>query len=167
MVRRVSIAALFFVQIAAAMPAAAQTTNGVISGIVSDARGGGIPGVTVTGRNIETGITRTVVTESDGRDRLPALPPGRYEIRAELSGFGTANVPEMTLLTGTELTRNITMQVQGLNESVTLTGEAPIVEITKSDVSGVITQDQMQSLPVAPRQPTARALLLPGTEQHP
>src|SRR5262245_52990798 len=165
MVRGVSIAALLFALTAAAFPAAAQTTNGVISGIVSDAQGGVLPGVTVTGRNIETGITRTVVTESDGRYRLAALPPGRYEIRAELSGFGTANVPEMTLLTGTELTRNITMQVQGLNESVTVTGEAPIVEITKSDVSGVITQDQMQSLPLATRQPMDLALLMPGTSQ--
>jgi hypothetical protein len=84
MVRRVSIAALLVGLIAAASPAAAQTTNGVISGIVSDAQGGVLPGVTVTGRNIETGITRTVVTESDGRYRLAALPPGRYEVRAEL-----------------------------------------------------------------------------------
>jgi len=165
MARRVSIAALLFALIAAAIPAAAQTTNGVISGIVSDAQGGVLPGVTVTGRNIETGITRTVVTESDGRFRLAALPPGRYEIRAELQGFGTANVPEMTLLTGTELTRNITMQVQGLNESVTVTGEAPIVEVTKSEVSGVITQDQMQNLPLATRQPMDLALLMPGTSQ--
>ncbi len=165
MVRGVSIAALLFALIAAAFPAAAQTTNGVISGIVSDAQGGVLPGVTVTGRNIETGITRTVVTESDGRYRLAALPPGRYEIRAELQGFGTANVPEMTLLTGTELSRNITMQVQGLNESVTVTGEAPIVEVTKSEVSGVITQDQMQNLPLATRQPMDLALLMPGTSQ--
>jgi hypothetical protein len=71
----------------------------------------------------------------------------------------------MTLTTGTELTRNITMQVQGLNESVTVTGEAPIVEVTRSDVSGVITQDQMQNLPLATRQPMDLALLMPGTSQ--
>jgi carboxypeptidase family protein len=165
MVRRVSIAALWFALIAGVIPAAAQTTNGVISGIVSDAQGGVLPGVTVTGRNVETGITRTVVTESDGRYRLAALPPGRYEIRAELQGFGTANVPEMTLTTGTEITRNVTMQVQGLNESVTVTGEAPIIEVTKSEVSGVITQDQMQNLPLATRQPMDLALLMPGTSQ--
>src|SRR5438067_11438430 len=138
MLRRVSIAALLFSIIAVAVPAHAQTTNGVISGIVSDAQGGVLPGVTVTGRNIETGITRTVVTESDGRYRLAALPPGRYEMRAELQGFGAANIPDMTLLTGTELTRNITMKVQGLNESETVTGEAPIVEVTRSEAPGVI-----------------------------
>ena len=165
MLRRVSIAALIFAVIAAAAPAVAQTTNGVISGIVSDAQGGVLPGVTVTGRNIETGITRSVVTESSGLYRLAALPPGRYEIKAELQGFGTANVPDMTLTTGTEITRNITMQVQGLSESVTVTGEAPIVEVTKSEVSGVITQDQMQNLPLATRQPMDLALLMPGTSQ--
>jgi hypothetical protein len=84
MLRGVSIAALMAAFIAAAMPADARTTNGVISGIVNDAQGGVLPGVTVTGRNIETGITRTVVTDSDGRYRLAALPPGRYRIRAEL-----------------------------------------------------------------------------------
>src|SRR4051812_36692132 len=166
MLRRVTIALLFALAcVIAATPAIAQTTNGVISGTITDAQGGVLPGVTVTGRNVETGITRTVVTESDGLYRLTALPPGRYDLRAELQGFGTAAIPEMTLLTGTEITRNITMQVQGLNESVTVTGEAPIVEVTRSDVSGVITQDQMQNLPLATRQPMDLALLMPGTSQ--
>jgi carboxypeptidase family protein len=165
MLRRVSIAALLLTLIAAAVPAAAQTTNGVISGIATDAQGGVLPGVTVTARNAETGLTRTVVTEGDGRFRLAALPPGRYELKAELAGFGSVDVPAMTLTTGTEITRNITMQVQGLNESVTVTGEAPIVEVTRTEVSGVVTQDQMQMLPLATRQPMDLALLMPGTSQ--
>jgi hypothetical protein len=165
MLRRVSIGALLFALIAVAMPATAQTTNGVISGIISDAQGGVLPGVTVTARNAETGLSRTVVTEGDGRFRLAALPPGRYELKAELAGFGSADVPAMTLTTGTEITRNITMQVQGLNESVTVTGEAPIIEVTRTDVSGIITQDQMQNLPLATRQPMDLALLMPGTSQ--
>ncbi|HKC54991.1 MAG TPA: carboxypeptidase regulatory-like domain-containing protein [Vicinamibacterales bacterium] len=165
MLRGVSIAALLFALISVAAPATAQTTNGVISGIISDAQGGVLPGVTVTARNAETGLMRTVVTEGDGRFRLAALPPGRYEVKAELAGFGAVDVPPMTLTTGTEITRNVTMQVQGLNESVTVTGEAPIVEVTKTEVSGVITQDQMQMLPLATRQPMDLALLMPGTSQ--
>jgi len=166
MLRRVSIAALVFAfACGVATTAMAQTTNGVISGIINDAQGGVLPGVTVTGRNIDTGIARTVVTEADGRFRLAALPPGRYDLKAELAGFGSVDVPAMTLNTGTEVTRNITMQVQGLQESVTVTGEAPIVEVTKSEVSGVITQDQMQNLPLATRQPMDLALLMPGTSQ--
>ena len=117
MLRGVSIAALLFALIVMAAPSMAQTTNGVISGIISDAQGGVLPGVTVTGRNAETGLMRTVVTEGDGRFRLAALPPGRYELKAELAGFGSVDVPPMTLTTGTEITRNVTMQVQGLNDS--------------------------------------------------
>ena len=166
MLRRAWIAALLFVfACGVTAPAMAQTTNGVISGIINDAQGGVLPGVAVTGRNDDTGLTRTVVTESDGRFRLAALPPGPYELKAELAGFGSVDVPALTLNTGTEVTRNITMQVQGLQESVTVTGEAPIVEVTKSEVSGVITQDQMQMLPLATRQPMDLALLMPGTSQ--
>jgi hypothetical protein len=166
MFRRAWIAALLMAcAIGIAIPAAAQTTNGVIAGVISDAQGGVLPGVTVTGRNPETGLMRTVVTEADGRYRLAALPPGRYELKVELAGFGTVDVPAFPLQTGSEVTRNVTLQVQGLNESVTVTGEAPIIEVTKTDVSGVITQDQMAMLPLATRQPMDLALLMPGTSQ--
>lgn len=76
------------------------------------------------------------------------MPPGSYDLKAELAGFGPVDLPALTLTTGSELSRNITLQLQGLAESVTVTGEAPIVEVTKSDVSGVITQEQMQLLPL-------------------
>ena len=76
-------------------PATAQTTNGVISGIVSDAQGAVLPGVTLTLRNTETGLTRTLVTETDGIYRAGGLPPGPYSIRAELQGFGTVEVAKV------------------------------------------------------------------------
>jgi hypothetical protein len=148
-----------------ATPAMAQTTTGVISGIIVDAQGGVLPGVTVTARNTDTGVLRTVVTEGDGRFRFGALQPGPYELKAELSGFGPVNVPALTVNTASEITRNVTMQVVGVQESVTVTGEAPIIEVTKTEVSGVVTQDQMQNLPIATRQPMDLALLLPGTNQ--
>ena len=148
-----------------AAPAAAQTTNGVIAGMVSDAQGGVLPGVTVTVRNTETGFTRTAVTEGDGRYRLAGLAPGRYDLRAELQGFGPIAVTEITLNVGGEVVRDVTMQVQGVQESVSVTAEAPVVETTRSEVSGVVTQEQMQMLPLESRQPIGLALLLPGTSQ--
>ncbi|PYR71286.1 MAG: hypothetical protein DMF88_00180 [Acidobacteria bacterium] len=147
MLRRVLVTALLFVLAFAAAPAMAQTTNGVISGIISDAQGGVLPGVTVTARNVDTGAMRDITTEADGRYRLAGLLPGRYELKAELQGFG------------------VVMQVQGLQESVTVTGEAPAIEVSKSDISGVITQAQMEMLPQATRQPMDLALLMPGTSQ--
>lgn len=149
----------------AVAPVAAQTINGVIAGIVTDAQGGVLPGVTVTARNSETGFTRTVVTEADGRYRLAALPPGRYHLRAELQGFGPVDLMDITLNIGAELGRDVTMQVQGVQESVSVTAEAPIVETTRTSVSGVVTQEQIQMLPLESRQPVGLALLLPGTSQ--
>ena len=143
----------------------AQTTNGVIAGIVTDAQGGVLPGVTITTRNTETGFTRSVVTEADGRYRLAALPPGRYTLRAELLGFGAVEVTEITVNIGSDLVRDVTMQVQGVQESVSVTAEAPVVETTRTSVSGVVTQEQMQMLPLETRQPMGLALLLPGTSQ--
>ena len=80
-----------------ATPAMAQTTNGVIAGIISDAQGGVLPGVTVTARNVDTGAMRTITTEADGRFRLAGLNPGRYELKAELQGFGAVTVPDITV----------------------------------------------------------------------
>ena len=165
MLRRASIAVVLFSCAFMAAPAMAQTTNGVISGIISDAQGGVLPGVTVTTRNVDTGAARTIVTEGDGRFRLGGLVPGRYELKAELQGFGVVTIPDVTVTVGSETTRNLTMQVQGLSESVTVTGEAPIVEVSKTEVSGVVTQEQMQMLPLATRQPMDLALLMPGTSQ--
>src|SRR5262245_30795639 len=144
-------------------PATAQTTNGVISGIVSDAQGAVLPGVTLTLRNTETGLTRTLVTETDGIYRAGGLPPGPYSIRAELQGFGTVEATDVTVAVGTEAVRNLTMQVQGVQESVTVTAQAPVVNTTMTEVAGVITQEQMQLLPLPSRQPMSLALLMPGT----
>src|SRR5436190_10821618 len=104
MLRRASIAALLLaLAFGVASPAVAQTTTGVISGVIQDAQGGVLPGVTVTARNTDTGAIRTVVTEGDGRFRLAALQPGPYEVKAELSGFGAVTVPSLTLNTSSEV----------------------------------------------------------------
>jgi hypothetical protein len=146
-------------------PVAAQVTSGAISGVITDAQGAVLPGVALTLRNAETGFLRTAVTESDGRSRLAGLPPGRYELKAELSGFAPVAVTDITLTIGLEIGRNITLQLGGVQESLTVTGQVPIVETTRTDVSGVITQQQIETLPLATRQPVALALLMPGTSQ--
>jgi hypothetical protein len=157
------VAALFIV--GQANPALTQTTNGAIVGIVNDAQGGVLPGVTVTLRNADTGLNRTIVTEADGRYRVGGLPPGRYELQAELQGFGSVQVTDIQLQVGAEFLRNVTLQLQGVQENVTVTADAPLVETSKVEVSGVVTQEQMQMLPLATRQPMDLALLMPGTNQ--
>ena len=68
-------------------PVAAQTTTATITGAVSDTSGGVVPGVTVTVTSTATALERSVTSDADGRYVVPALPPGRYEVRAELAGF--------------------------------------------------------------------------------
>lgn len=147
---------------AAVVPARAQVT-GVFSGAIVDAQGGVLPGVTVTLRNAETGATRTIATEADGRYRFAGLQPGRYELKAELSGFAPADITDLTLNVGAEIRRDITMSLSGVQESLTVTGQSPVVETTKSEVSAVVTQQQIEALPVGDRQAVSLSLLLPGT----
>jgi len=143
----------------------AQVTTGAISGVVADAQSAVLPGVALTLRNAETGFTRTAVSDGDGRYRLGGLPPGRYVLRAEVSGFATVEVTDITLTIGLEVEQNFTLQIGSLQESLTVTGAAPVVETTRTDVSGVITQQQIETLPLAARQPVGLALLMPGTSQ--
>src|SRR5204862_1047063 len=86
-----------------AAPAAAQGERGVIGGTVADAQGGVLPGVTITARNINTGFTQSAVTEADGRYRFGALPLGTYEVKAELVGFSTATITNLTITINREL----------------------------------------------------------------
>jgi hypothetical protein len=144
-------------------PAFSQGPTGLIEGIVRDEQGGVLPGVTTTLRNQDTGVTRTVVTEADGRYQFPALSPGRYTLRAELSGFAAEEARDITITIGFGRVLDLTMKVQTLQESVTVTGEAPVVDTTKAEVAGVVTREQIETLPINSRQYLSLALLVPGT----
>lgn len=144
---------------------ARQAGTGFISGTVRDEQGAVLPGVTVTLRNQETGVTRTTVTEGDGTFRFQALNPGRFTIVAELSGFTTVEVRDIEMTIGLGLVQDFTLRVQSVSETVTVIGTAPIVDTTKSEVSGVVTQQQIETLPINSRQYLSLALLMPGTSQ--
>jgi hypothetical protein len=146
--------------------AAAQSESGVIAGTVRDAQGGVLPGATITLRNVESGVVRTAASESNGTYRLPGLPPGRYELTAELTGFANAAVTDLTITIGLQLQRDLTMALQSVQETVSVTAEAPVVETTQTEVAAVVTQEQIEQLPVANRLPISLALLLPGTSMN-
>jgi hypothetical protein len=148
------------------MAAAQGSASGVIAGTIRDAQGGVLPGVTVNLRNAESGVLRSAVTEGDGTYRLPGLPPGRYDLMAELAGFANAEVRDITITIGLDLQRDLTMALQTLQETVSVTAEAPVVETTQTEVAAVVTQEQIEQLPVANRMPISLALLLPGTSMN-
>ncbi|HEY6361837.1 MAG TPA: TonB-dependent receptor [Vicinamibacterales bacterium] len=148
-----------------AVSAAAQGTNAALTGTVTDDQGGVLPGVTVTVRNVETGTVRTVVTEADGQYRVPALLPGRYDVTGELSGFSTVSASGINLATNQEVRQNLRLTVATLQETITVTAEAPVIEVSKTEVAAVITKEQLEMLPVTNRALVTLSLLLPGTSQ--
>src|SRR5437867_1361243 len=154
-----------FVHLTLVSPVLAQGAGASIEGIVKDQQGGVLPGVTVTLRNVDSGVARTSTTEADGRYRFLALPPARYQLSADLSGFAAKDVGDIAITIGLLVTQDFTMGIQTVQESVTVTGEAPTIDTTKSEVAGVVTQQQIQSLPVNSRQFLNLALLMPGTSQ--
>src|SRR5262245_40581478 len=154
------VAALF--SIVPVAPLFAQGANSEINGTAADQSGAVLPGVTVTLTEETTGLVRTVITNEAGRWVLPALQPGRYTIKAELSGFQTQNRAGVVVNVGQAITINLTLPVGGLTDQVTVTGEAPLVEVTRSDVGTNITAQNIDSLPTAGRQQYALLALVPG-----
>jgi hypothetical protein len=163
---RIGLCAAFLAAFAlAALPAAAQNTSGVIDGTITDTQGGVLPGVSLTVTNADTGVARTEVTEANGKYRFAGLQPGRYDLKAELQGFATVEVKNIALTIGLEYPKDIQMGVQTLQESVTVTGEAPVVETTRTEVGAVVTQEQISVLPVQDRSVVNLTLLVPATGQ--
>ena len=160
---RLAVTLIAFLLLSTPPPLIAQSGNGQIEGVVKDAQGGLLPGVTVTLRNQASGVQRTSVTESDGWYRFPALGPGVYTLTASLAGFTTQEVRDVEITLGLGLKHDFTLQVQSLSETVTVTGESPVVDTTKSEVAGVVTQRQIETLPINSRQYLSLALLMPGT----
>src|SRR6185436_12954308 len=103
-----------------AVPAHAQVV-GLIQGTVTDAQGAVLPGVSLTLRNTENGTMRSTVSEGDGQYRFAGLQPGTYELKAELQGFANVDVAALTVTIGLQLRQDLKMQLQSLQETVTVT----------------------------------------------
>src|SRR5579871_1712280 len=119
--------------------AVAQISDGTINGRVSDESAAVIPGVTITAKNLSTGLVRTAVTSDAGRYQIPGLPPGRYSVSAELQGFATVVHSEVTVAIASTIDVDVVMKLASVQETVTVTGEAPLVQSTKTDLSNTVT----------------------------
>jgi hypothetical protein len=143
-------------------PLIAQGALAEVNGTAVDQSGAVLPGVTVTLTEETTGLVRTVVTNEAGRWVLPALQPGRYAVKAELAGFQTQNRTGVVVNVGQAVTLNLALPVGGLSDQVTVTGEAPLVEVTQTQVGTNITGQNIDALPTAGRQQYALLQLVPG-----
>jgi hypothetical protein len=144
---------------------AAYAQNARIVGTVKDQTGGALPGASVTARNQETGLTRTATSDGVGNYRLPALPPGTYKLIAELTSFSSESRPDLVLVIDQTATIDFALKPASVAETVTVTGESPLVDTTASAVSTSVSNQQIQDLPVASRRWIDLAMLTPGTSQ--
>jgi hypothetical protein len=145
-----------------AVSAFAQGAGATLQGTLTDAQGGMLPGVTVTVTNVDSGFTRSVVTDDRGWYRAAALNPGQYEVRAVLLGFLQNVRSGLTLTIGQEATVNFTLQLEGVREAVVVTGDAPMVETSDNSLGSTITRTQLDSLPLAGRDFSQLARTAPG-----
>lgn len=133
-------------------PAHAQRPTFSVEGVVTDAQQAVLPGATVTILNTATNLTRTATTDAQGRYVFSALPPeGRYELSVELAGFATQLLNNLTFNAGQRAVINVPMRLSTLQETVTVAGSAPLVQVTTSEVSSTIDRRAFETLPVAQR----------------
>jgi hypothetical protein len=124
-----------------------------------------LPGVTVTVTNQNTGVVRTTVSNEEGQYFLPGLEPGVYRLATELQGFQAPVRENVTLGVNTTLSIDFQMSVAGLNEAITVSGDAPLIEVTQSKVASTIETTELQNLPMIARNVSGMLALLPGAVQ--
>jgi carboxypeptidase family protein/TonB-dependent receptor-like protein len=146
----------------AARPTAAQNIGATFQGQVVDEQHAVLPGVTVTITNVDTGAVRTVTSDASGWYRAAALPPGAYELRAELAGFVEHVRRGLTVTTGQEPRIDITLAVAAVKETVTVTGTTPLVDVTKNTIGTTITRRDLDSIPLVDRNFLSLANMTPG-----
>jgi hypothetical protein len=132
--------------------AAAQSvgaTTGSLNGRVVDASGAVLPGVTVTAKSPALQGARTTVTNEEGAYRLPGVPPGVYALQYELGGFGVVIREGINVGVGFTATINVDLALASLQESVTVSGASPVVDVTSTKTATIFEAKQLEALPNA------------------
>ena len=142
--------------------ATAQQGTAEIRGRVVDQSGAALPGATVVVRNQASGVYRQGVSTGDGTYFLTGVTPGVYELTAEMSGFKKYARKDIRLEVGKTATVDVQLEVGGLTEELTVSAEAPIVDVTSKEVGGNITNQDLISLPSVNRNFIGFIGLLPG-----
>ena len=143
------------------LPMVAHAQEATLSGTVSDESGAALPGVIVRAVNEATGNNFETVSDGTGAYRL-AVRVGTYRVTAELTGFATIT-RSLTLLVGQQVVADLQMSVSTVQESVTVTGVAPLLDVTNSEIGVNIDGRQLEALPVNGREWVALVMLAPGS----
>lgn len=153
---------LVFALLVTALFSAAQTISSSIVGTVTDPSGAVVPGVVITVRNLDTGIRTSAMTDSVGNYTVTQLPPGNYQVDAEMAGFKRFQRQNVAL----EMTRQLRIDVQletgAATETVNVESTTPLIETETGQMSSTVTTRELTALPTIGRNPQDFRLLVPG-----
>ena len=122
--------------------------TGTISGEITDATGGALPGVTVTLTSQDRGFSRTTVSDGAGRYTFPAVPIGLYRIVATIKGFGTVEATDNLVETDKTTAVPFGMKVGIVTDTIQVTGQTPIVDVTNTAANTRVRREEFEKLPV-------------------
>ncbi len=144
------------------LPTFAQTTNGTITGTITDSSGASVTDAQIKASNKNTGEERTAVTTEAGTYTIPQLPPGMYEVMVDKAGFAKQDRNNVELLVNQSATLDFKLSVASVNETVEVTGAPPPLNTTNATLGDVIQHQQIVDLPLNGRNFTQLTLLTPG-----
>src|SRR5262245_49417981 len=145
-----------------AITAAAQGQSSAVQGRVLDESGAALPGVVIVVTHQGSGVFRQVVSNTDGSYFVTGIVPGPYRITADLAGFKKYQRPDVVLTIGNTATLDITLAVGGIEESVTVSGQSPIVDVTSKQIGANIGTGEIAALPILNKNWMQAVGLAPG-----
>jgi len=143
-------------------PAANAQVSASISGVVTDPSGATVSDAAVTAKNVETGESRSTMTNEAGYFWLPSLAVGEYEIRVTKQGFQEEVRGGIHLVVAQEASVNVALKLGQVNEQFKVTADAPMINVTAADISGVVGEEQVKDLPLNGRSYDELMTLNPG-----
>jgi hypothetical protein len=164
--RFVSLAALALALFVCAPLADAQDFRGGITGRITDAQGGRLPGVTVTATHVATNVASTATTDSDGGFSIPYLAPGAYKVTAELSGFKKAAREGIEVRIGDRIELALSLEVGSFEETVSVAADTPLLDTRSGSAGQVIDEKRIALMPLSDGNPFVLARLAPGVAYH-
>jgi hypothetical protein len=152
---------------AVCVPAAvAQTVTGTLEGRVTDPAGAFVPAAQVRVKEISTGMTRSSETNTEGSFQIPYLPLGTYDVSTEAPGFQAQTVRATIELNRTTVL-NVNLAVAGTQQAITVTGVAPIVDPTGGQIRRSVSEELIETIPIAGRDFRQLFRIIPGFQANP
>src|SRR6478672_12636358 len=128
--------------------ASAQAVTGTLLGNITDSSGGSVPGVTVTATEVQTGVSRSTVSNEAGHYTFASLPNGKYTVSAELQGFKKVIRENVDVAVNTTIRVDMALEVGAMSESVSVTAESPLLQTDRTDTGRIIESKMVTDVPL-------------------